>query len=83
MLTRCCCACRLRWCPGHSAALVAAMIVTDSAMATHYARRAVVEVCGLGGLESLKVEPSDLLLLTKLVAASENECARAAGGMKV
>ena len=62
---------------------MAALIVTDAALATHYARRAVVDICGLRGLDALKVEPNSLLLLTKLVAAAENECARASGGVKV
>jgi hypothetical protein len=67
----------------HAGSLVASLIVTDCALATHYARRAVVEVCGSdtlsGGSADLGIEPVQLLMLTKLVAASENECGRTSG----
>ncbi len=72
----------------HSGGLLASLIVTDTALATHYARRAVVEVCGSdtlpgsaasGSILDIGVEPSQLLMLTKLVAASENECGRTSG----
>jgi hypothetical protein len=67
----------------HAGSLIASLIVTDCALATHYARRAVVEVCGSdtlsGGSADLGIEPVQLLMLTKLVAASENECGRTSG----
>ena len=47
---------------------MAALIVTDAALATHYARRAVVDICGLRGLDALKVEPNSLLLLKEFKA---------------
>jgi hypothetical protein len=59
-------------------------MITDTALSTHYARRAVVEVCSGDGLFNEahstegKIEPQQLLMLTKLVAASENECGRTA-----